>query len=61
MAIETHQDAYTWLHGDSRIEYSGCRAAAEAMKAEIDRLNLLVKTLEDENNRLQVVVDHAGF
>lgn len=52
MAIETHEDAYTWLHADARIEYSGCRAAAEAMKAEIDRLEILKKFLEDENDRL---------
>ncbi len=31
------KSAYQWLHGD-RLEYSGCRAAAEAMKAELDRL-----------------------
>ena len=32
-----YETAYRWLHGD-RVEYSGCRSAAEAMEAEIDRL-----------------------
>ncbi len=36
----TYEQAYQWLHGD-RIEYSGCRAAAEAMEAEIVRLRCI--------------------
>lgn len=32
-----YEQAYQWLHGD-RKEYSGCRAAAEAMEAEIKAL-----------------------
>lgn len=30
-----YEQAYQWLHGD-RTEYSGCRAAAEAMAARIE-------------------------
>lgn len=36
-----YETAYRWLHGD-RVEYSGCRSAAEAMEAEIDRLRARV-------------------
>lgn len=39
----TYEDAYQWLHGD-RIEYSGCRRAAEAMEAEVKRLRALIAT-----------------
>ncbi len=39
------EQAYEWLHKD-RLEYSGCRAAAEAMRAEIDRLDMRVSRLE---------------
>ena len=30
-----YNEAYQWLHSDARAEYSGCRAAAEAMEAQI--------------------------
>lgn len=40
-----HEKAYEWLHGD-HVEYSGCRAAAETMQAEIDRLRARVAELE---------------
>ena len=32
-----YEQAYQWLHGD-RVEYSGCRAAAECFEAEIREL-----------------------
>lgn len=32
-----YEEAYRWLHGD-RVEYSGCRAAAEAMEAKANAL-----------------------
>lgn len=32
-----YEQAYQWLRGD-RKEYSGCRAAAEAMEAEVQAL-----------------------
>jgi hypothetical protein len=40
-----NEQAYQWLHGD-RTEYSGCRAAAEAMEAEIKRLRDALKLAE---------------
>ena len=30
-----YETAYQWLHGD-RVEYSGCRSAAEAAETEIN-------------------------
>jgi hypothetical protein len=32
-----YEQAYQWLHGD-RIEYSGCRASAEAMDSQVKAL-----------------------
>ena len=39
-----YETAYRWLHGD-RVEYSGCRSAAEAMEAEIDRLRAVLEAI----------------
>ena len=39
-----YEQAYQWLHGD-RAEYSGCRAAAEAMEAEVKRLRDALTTI----------------
>lgn len=40
-----HNEAYQWLHGD-RIEYSGCREAAEAL---MQRIRLLEAQLGEYN------------
>lgn len=40
-----HIEAYKWLHGD-RIEYSGCREAAEAL---MQRIRLLEAQLGECN------------
>ena len=47
-----HEKARDWLHGD-RVEYSGCRAAAEAMQYEIDRLSDKARLYEE----LRSVID----
>ena len=39
-----YEQAYQWLHGD-RTEYSGCRAAAEAMEGEVRELRRLLRQL----------------
>lgn len=47
-----YAQAYEWLHGD-RIEYSGCRSAAEAMSAELEALRKdaeRYRWLRDPNN-----------
>jgi hypothetical protein len=39
-----YEQAYQWLHGD-RTEYSGCRAAAEAVEGEVKELRRLLRQL----------------
>ena len=52
-----YQDAYRWLHGDSRIEYCGCRDAAEVMN---DVNKELLEALEDVHKLIIEGAEH-GF
>ena len=59
-----HMQAYQWLHGD-RIEYSGCREAAEAL---MQRIRLLEAQLGEYNipprmstDKPMITMSDAGF
>ena len=54
-------EAIGWLHGNTRIEYSGCRQAAVALTNRIEDLERQNKDLERQNKDLTLQNDEYAI